>query len=330
LVKIFKKAFWVVLPACVVAIFLWPRENNQNSIDVSEVSFNLKLNKFDSTFFNLPLENFDSSLSLLREEYPSFFTNTSNQFWYYQRNDDLQNKLYKEVKNLVNHAQVQRDIEDLLKHFYYFYPEAPKYEMTTYISNLDFYNPVIIQDSVQRIFLATDDYLGPNHPAYAQIDDYLAFYRDARFIQSEVAENIAMGIAAINNNDLTLLNQMIWWGKIMYAKKQWLPKVEEDVIMRYDKTKWQFCVDTELDMWLFLVKEKLLFDTNEETKRRFVYLAPFSKFYTDFDNNSPGMVGQWLGLKIVESYMQNNKVSLQELMVNTDHKTIFNKSKYRP
>jgi uncharacterized protein YjaZ len=116
----------------------------------------------------------------------------------------------------------------------------------------------------------------------------------------------------------------------MYAKKQWLPKVKEDVIMRYDKTKWQFCVDTELDMWLFLVKEKLLFDTNEETKRRFVYLAPFSKFYTDFDNNSPGMVGQWLGLKIVESYMQNNKVSLQELMANTDHKTIFNKSKYRP
>jgi len=329
-VSFIKKAFWFILPVLVVAVFFFNRDDSVNSIDANDVEFDLKLNRFDSTFFNISSENLQKELPGLREKYPAFFTGTSDQFWINQKQDDLQKKLYAEVKRELDFNSIERDIEDLLKHYYYFYPNRPEYGLTSYISNLDFYNPVIVQDSLEQIFLASDDFLGPKHPAYRQIDEYLAFYRDKRFIKSEVAENLAMAAAKVDNDDLSLLNQIIWWGKIMYAKKQWMPETEEHMIMRYPKEKWEFCQETELDIWVYFVKENLLYDTKEDTKRRFIYLSPFSKFYTDFDSKSPGMIGQWVGLKIIESYMKNNDVSLQELMRNTDHKAIFNKSKYRP
>jgi uncharacterized protein YjaZ len=58
-------------------------------------------------------------------------------------------------------------------------------------------------------------------------------------------------------------------------------------------------------------------------------VAPFSKFYLEIDNESPGRVGQWIGWQIVRSFMQNNKVSMQE-MIKMDAKELFEKSKYKP
>jgi uncharacterized protein YjaZ len=59
-------------------------------------------------------------------------------------------------------------------------------------------------------------------------------------------------------------------------------------------------------------------------------LAPFSKFYLEIDNESPGRVGQWIGWQIVRSFMENNpQVTVQELLL-MDAKQIFEKSKYKP
>jgi uncharacterized protein YjaZ len=64
-------------------------------------------------------------------------------------------------------------------------------------------------------------------------------------------------------------------------------------------------------------------------QNRFINLAPFSKFYLEIDNESPGRVGTWIGWQIVRSFMLNNKVSLQQ-MLKMDEKELFDKSKYKP
>jgi uncharacterized protein YjaZ len=38
------------------------------------------------------------------------------------------------------------------------------------------------------------------------------------------------------------------------------------------------------------------------------------KFYLEIDNESPGKVGAYIGWQIVNSYMENNEVSLQQLL----------------
>ena len=63
--------------------------------------------------------------------------------------------------------------------------------------------------------------------------------------------------------------------------------------------------------------------------KRFLEDAPFSKFYISEDKNSPGRIGQWIGMQIVRSFMANNDVSLSDLLIKNEEE-IFKKSKYKP
>jgi uncharacterized protein YjaZ len=49
----------------------------------------------------------------------------------------------------------------------------------------------------------------------------------------------------------------------------------------------------------------------------------------EIDNESPGMVGRYIGWQIVRSYMENNTVTVPQLLIkNADE--IFKNSKYKP
>ena len=82
-------------------------------------------------------------------------------------------------------------------------------------------------------------------------------------------------------------------------------------------------------MWEYFVSNKLLYSSDSKLPNRFINLAPFSKFYLEIDNETPGRVGQWVGWQIVRSYMQNNEVSVIQLL-KADPTEIFEKSKYKP
>ena len=62
---------------------------------------------------------------------------------------------------------------------------------------------------------------------------------------------------------------------------------------------------------------------------RFINPAPFSKFYLEIDNDSPGMVGRYIGWQIVRSYMENNNSTIQKLLT-LNAEELLNKSKYKP
>ncbi|MEI7509115.1 MAG: DUF2268 domain-containing putative Zn-dependent protease, partial [Flavobacterium sp.] len=87
--------------------------------------------------------------------------------------------------------------------------------------------------------------------------------------------------------------------------------------------------ENESYMWEFFVSNKLLFSTDSKLPNRFINVAPFSKFYLEIDNETPGRVGQWIGWQIVRSYMENNNSTVQQLL-KMNAKDIFELSKYKP
>jgi uncharacterized protein YjaZ len=73
----------------------------------------------------------------------------------------------------------------------------------------------------------------------------------------------------------------------------------------------------------------MLYSDDQKLKNRFINLAPFSKFYLEIDNESPGRVGAWIGWQIVRSFAENNQVPIEELL-KMNAKELFEKSKYKP
>ena len=62
----------------------------------------------------------------------------------------------------------------------------------------------------------------------------------------------------------------------------------------------------------------------------FISLAPFSQFGLPADRDSPGGVGLWLGVQIWDAYMENNSISLLEVLNETDYMKVLNNSGYKP
>ena len=100
-------------------------------------------------------------------------------------------------------------------------------------------------------------------------------------------------------------------------------------IISYTPDQLEWAEENEVNIWTYFVERQLLFETDGKLLERFVNPAPFSKFYLEFDNDSPPRLGRYIGWQIVSSYMKNNNVPLQMLSGKTTDE-IFENAKYKP
>ena len=134
----------------------------------------------------------------------------------------------------------------------------------------------------------------------------------------------------VNNlEDRTLLSNMITHGKILYINKLINASEEDWIVFNTTKEKLVWAIENEFEIWSYFVEKELFYDTDLDLRSRFMSPAPYSKFNLDIDKKSPGGIGRWLGFKLVNSYMNHNQITVDQLL-NIDHYTIFKNSKYKP
>ena len=122
---------------------------------------------------------------------------------------------------------------------------------------------------------------------------------------------------------------MIYHGKQLYLKDLLLPDYTDAEKMGYSPEQIAWCQENESYMWRYFIEKEMLYSNDQKLIARFINPAPFSKFYLEIDNESPGQVGAWIGWQIVRSFVQNNDMSLANVL-KTNAKEIFVKSKYKP
>ena len=292
--------------------------------EIEEIPVEVQVLRFDKEFIETP----DAGFSKLKQKYPFLLpANVPDEEWMNKRNDSLFKVLYKEVQTqFADTKQLETDLESLFKHIKYYFPNQKPGKVVTLISEVDIDVKTIYTDSLSIISL--DTYLGKDHRFYEVFDTYLLGSFEPTQITSDLAESF-ITTQLPYPNDRQFLSQIIYSGKIMYAKDLLIPNASDDIKMGYSPEQIQWCFDNESHMWKYFIENKLLYDSDSKLYGRFVQNAPFSKFYLDLDAESPGRVGVWIGWQIVRSYMKNNNVTLQELFAK-DAKEIFDNSKYKP
>ena len=247
--------------------------------------------------------------------------------WRERITDPQWRELYSEVeKKYKNFDKEASAIEELVKHIKHYFPNSdsnPK--IITIIGDMDSDMKAIYTDSL--LIVSLELYLGKEHKFY----DYPAYIKknfEAAQITSDLAQDFAERHIA-PPRDRTLLSQMIYNGKILYLKDLLIPSDSDAQKIGYTPEEIEWAKDNENYMWRYFIENKLLYDTSSKLGNRFINPAPFSKFYLEIDNESPGSIGKWLGWQIVRSYAKNNDVTLETLL-QTDAKELFDKSKYKP
>ncbi|CAM4001449.1 gliding motility lipoprotein GldB [Flavobacterium antarcticum] len=301
------------------------KEQSETEKKIEEIPVSLKVARFDKLFFETPPQD----LNKLKSAYPEFFPQgVPDSVWTNKMNNAMWKDLYKEVQKKYGDFEIQKtEIEAVFKHAKYYFPNTRLPEIVTVISEMDYNNKVIYTGNY--LLISLELYLGQEHEFYKS--EFPAYIRQ-NFESSQIIPDV---VAALSNNQIpedpnkNLLSQMIFEGKQLYIKDLLIPDYSDADKMGYTPEQIQWCQENESYMWRYFIDESLLYDTDPKLANRFIHRAPFSKFYLEIDNESPGRVGAWLGWQIVRAYAENNKVDVKELLT-MDATTIFNNSKYKP
>ena len=317
--RLFKNLFRSFLALVFFLVLLWSCSNQNSSTN----TYSYELIRFEQIFF----ESHPDSLAAVEKQFPYFFPkNYPFSVWVNRRTDSLQMALYKETK-MLSSGDIKDQIDPFIKGLpRVFENVTPPKKVITITSDVDYNNKVILNDTMALVSI--DNFLGVDHFMYQGIAMYLRQEMNLRDLSVQLAESFAERILS-TPNDRSFLSQLIHYGKIQYIKQMIIPDFSEDRIMGYTPEQLEWARTNEKEIWNFFVSKELLFSTDQDLISRFIFPAPFSKFYLNIDVDSPGKIGQWLGLQIVNAYQRNERKPIDEL-IKTPTRVLFENSKYKP
>lgn len=308
-----------------IILFLYScKEEPKTTVDTSNIAVNVTVDRFDVDFYTTT----PKTLAATKKKYPLLFpAQEADSVWLRKINDKDELELFTETQKLYKDFSTQKkELERLFKHVKYYNPKFTEPKVITMLSNIDYNNRVIYADSL--LLISLDAYLGKDHKFYGDYPKYIKENNTKEHIVVDVASTI-INKQVMPNLDRSFLAKMIYQGKKMYLLDAYLPTVSDREKIGYTPEKNNWALANEEQIWRYFIENKLLYSTNTKLNKRFLEKAPFSKFYLEQDNQSPGQIGVYMGWQIVRAYMRNNNVSLRQLL-QANAEEIFKKSRYKP
>lgn len=323
--------------------FFFSCNENKFKIDVSDVQIKeLKIKRFDLDLFKFNTDSSNFYIDYYTKTYGEFYNLVNYKilqfgnpqglqysrelamFVKYWKLQEIDKILKKEFPSL---NETEDELSQAFKHYKYYFPEKNIPEIYAFYSAFGL--SVITSDSI--LAFATDKYLGEK---YSQLYEKAAWsnYQQRRMTKEMIVVD-AMAAQAVADfpyfqDKATLLENMIYEGKLQYYLNCMLPQKSDTLKWRYTETQYKWTLKNEKNIWNYMAENKLLFSTDKIEIKKFVGDAPFTN---PFSNKSAPRAGTYIGYRIIESYMDNNPdISLSNLMKNNDSRLILSKSKYNP
>ena len=252
----------------------------------------------------------------LSELYADFLTDTVMGF-------AQTNALTKE--RFANIDSIQDGLNTAFSRLHYLYPDwaIP----TVYLFVSGFNSTVIYYEGMLGV--GVDMYLGGDYPYYNNVVyDYQKTTMQKEFVVRDVVSMYLAYNISYNSKYNRLLEQMIFRGKQLFLLSQLLPDAPAWQVIGYTEEQWAWCEHYERAIWIRIMEKRDLFKTESSVLSSYMNEGPFTAEVTQ---DSPGRLGLWVGWRIVDSYMRNNKdVTLHELLNEHDAQKILEQSYYKP
>ncbi len=206
------------------------------------------------------------------------------------------------------------------------YPTFKPPRVATFVTG--FLGPdLLVSDSL--ILIGLDYFVGPA-ATYRPRGEEFPRYVLRRYAQPYLIPTIVRMLATRFNEqnpaDQTLLADMVYTGKSMVFTRSILPQTPDSLIIGYSDRQLTETFNAQEQVWAHFVDNQLLYQTNAEIKKRYTGERPYT---VEIGNRCPGRIGDWLGWQIVSRYFDQKKLSIPELMRQTDARSLFQQSGFR-
>lgn len=177
------------------------------------------------------------------------------------------------------------------------------------------------------MFLGNDFNYGSIAPENPAFSNYLArTFNKEHIVRKSI--NSLLDDYIPNSKQVRMLDQMIYNGKKLYLLNKLMPEVSDTIIMEYSKKQWEWAEENEIEMWAFFLKENLFYETNSQKINKYINPSPHSP---GMPPGAPGRTANYIGWKIINTYMQRfPETTLEELIEMDDAQKLLQKSRYKP
>ena len=331
-------------------LFLIACTNNRLNINVSNVQVApVQLKHFDKDLFSLRADNIEQQISELQKKHPGFASLFINNILC--PNGIKDSACIPEIIKFINEKDmkgayevcqssftesdfytIEIELTDILKHYKYYFPEEKIPMIYTMMSGFR-YSIATVDSSEENkeltFAIGLEMYLGAKNKFYKmlQIPDYKRSSMQKQFIPRDISKALMIRKFPDQSTGGTLLNEMIYQGKLLYLINALMPTLEDSLIIGFSKKQLEWCKNHEKDMWGHLIENKFLYSNATEVITKFTGEGPFTM---GFVKESPARTGVWLGWNIVRKYMEENpKTNIHQLM-KEEAQILLSKSKYKP
>lgn len=320
-------------------ILLTGCKENRLDINVSDIDVKLDIRHFEQDLFENRIQNYADA----KKNYPYFtddytmgiigFPGDSmtafNQLLLY-RNDQNAKKAYQLVRDKYkDFTPYETQLTKAYQHFKYYFPDQKIPTIVTYTGNFSYtMNPV----GNDYIGIGLDMHMGADFKPYEYAN--IEMYWRKILIPETIVTNHMMAQAndmfASTNKKESLADEMIYYGKLLYFLDAMLPDVADEYKIGFTKAELEWCKKEEKNIWAFMVKEKYLYETESKKYDKLLNEGP-KTILSGVPPDAPAMLGRYTGWMIVRQYMNENPdITLQDLMLNSDAKSIIQISGYKP
>lgn len=320
------------------------RSGSGGAPDISKVDVPYQSFAFYKEFSSLDTAHLAQGLQALKNKYPDFtdfYLDTLAGFGlsgaYNDTNAYLKSffthKDYKSLQDTVNivYPQTQELDRQLMESFKYvrYYDSSFHLPQKVYyfVSGLNGFTAVYQNEN--NIGIGLDMFLGADFAPYAAIGIPAYAVRDmkAQSIPVWVMKMIYEDKYPFREEGNDLLSLIIQKGKEAYFLKKTIPYLDDATLLGYTEAQWKWCEEHEPMIYNFFIQNKLLYEKDLQKTARFITGSPNTP---GMPTESPGNIGTFVGLKIIESYMDKHSISMHELLEHNDPQKLLSGAKYKP
>jgi len=322
------KIFRIAILSSILVLSLHSCKKEQESqwkVEIEKPAEKVQVVDISKMFYdkNVPLEQF-------KAQFPWFQGTVPDEDFAKRRTDANEIKIYNEAIHKIDLNKLQSELQELFSHIKYYYPKFSSPKVYLFSSALQMaQDPIIYDEKSGFLFIDITGFMGDGNPNYKGLELYFQKSMNPANIVPKVSQIFAENIVTASAEQ-KFVDQLVLNGKIMTLQDAFLPNFPDYLKMNYTQKQYDWAVSNEANIWNYFVESNLVFSDDPRLVERFISPGPFSKFYTEIDNESSPQIGIFTGWQICKSYLKQNPETKLVDFLKMDAQTIFNKSGYKP
>ena len=227
-------------------------------------------------------------------------------------------------------SEQEAGLTDAFKHLKYYFPDI---DIPRFIA---FFSGFAVQTPIGEGYLGIglDMFLGGDSEFYPALRESIPYYLSRRFTPENMVPRVVESyvreeLYPQGELDVSLLQHMVYQGKILYVMERTMPDVADSLKIGYTQEQWVWANRFERDIWAWFLQENLLYETDYNRIQKYLGEAPFTPELGEQNESAPKL-GAFIGWKIVRKYMERNpEATLEDLLRISEAQQVLDKAGYR-